>query len=82
VKNYFYQLLIAHGFNEVRVTKKKTACSFECEIVIARLIRYETRATDHIPAEMLQAGRNTRILHSEVYNLINFSALQRGSQTD
>jgi hypothetical protein len=75
-KNYFCQLLNAHGVNDVRQTEIHTAepllpepSSSEVEIAIEKLKRYESPGMDQIPAELIQARGNT--LRSEIHTLIN-----------
>jgi hypothetical protein len=75
-KNYFCQLLNVHGVNDVRQTEIYTAeplvpdpSSSEVETAIEKFKRYKSPGTDQIPAELIQAGRNT--LRSEIHKLIN-----------
>jgi hypothetical protein len=75
-KNYFCQLLILHGVNDVRQTEIHTAeplvpeaSSSEVEIAIEKLKRYKLSGIDRILAELIQAGGNT--LLSEIHKLIN-----------
>jgi hypothetical protein len=74
-KNYFCQLLNVHGVNDVGQTEIHAAeplvpepSSFEVEIAIGKLKRYKSPFIDQIPAELIQAGRNT--LRSEIHKLI------------
>jgi hypothetical protein len=69
-KNYFCQVLNAHGIN-VRQTEMHTAetlvpepSPFEGEIAIEKLKRYRSPGTDHISTELIQAGSNKYILRS------------------
>jgi hypothetical protein len=75
-KNYFCQLLNAHGVSDVRQTKIHTAeplvpepSPFEVEISVGKWKRYKSPGIDHILAELIQAGGN--ILCSEIHKLIN-----------
>jgi len=43
---------------------------FQIETVIEKLKRYKSPSTDHIPAELIQAGGN--ILHSEIHKVIHY----------
>jgi hypothetical protein len=42
--------------------------SFEVEVAIAKLKRYKSSGSDHIPAELIQAGGD--ILRSQIHKLI------------
>jgi hypothetical protein len=75
-KNYFSQLLIAHNVSDVRQIEVRTAeplvpdsSRLEVEIAIAKLKRYKSSGSDHIPAEIIQAG--AKILLSAIHKLIN-----------
>jgi hypothetical protein len=74
-KNYFYQLLNAHGAGGVRQTEMHTAEPFvpepsasEVEVANWKLKRYKSPGIDQIPAELIQAGGGT--LRSEIHKLI------------
>jgi hypothetical protein len=74
-KNYFYRLLNVHGVGGVRQTEMHTAEPFlpessasEAEVAIGKLKRYISPSVDQIPAELIQAGRET--LRSEIHKLI------------
>jgi hypothetical protein len=75
-KNYFCQLLNAHGVNDVRQTEIHTAeplvpepGSSEVEIAIEKLKRYKSPGIDQIPAELIQAGQ--LMLRSEIHKLFD-----------
>jgi hypothetical protein len=62
-KNYFSQLLNVHSFSDIRQIEIQTAeplvpdhISFEVEIAIAKLKKYKSPGSYHIPAELIQAG--------------------------
>jgi hypothetical protein len=65
-KNYFPQLLNLHNVSDVRQIEVHTAeplvpgpSCLEVEIAIAKLKKYESPGSDQIPAELIQAGRET-----------------------
>jgi hypothetical protein len=65
-KNYFCQLLILQEAGGIRQTEIHTAEPFvpgpsaaEVEVALRMLKRYKAPGSDQIPAEMIQAGRNT-----------------------
>jgi uncharacterized protein with ParB-like and HNH nuclease domain len=75
-KNYFSQLLNVHRVSDVRQMEIHTAeplvshpGPFEVEVAIAKLKRYKSPGSDHIPAELIQTGEET--LRSEIHKLIN-----------
>jgi hypothetical protein len=75
-KNYFSQLLNVHRLRKVwQIEIHKTESlvpdpsPFEAEIPIAKLKRYKSPGSGHIPAEMIQAGSET--LRSEIHKHIN-----------
>jgi hypothetical protein len=75
-KNYFSQLLNVHNVSDVRQIEVHTAESLvpgpsrlEVETVIAKLKKYESPGSGHIPAELIQAGGE--ILLSKIHKLIN-----------
>jgi hypothetical protein len=74
-KNYFCQLLNVHGTSGVGQTEMHIAEPFvpelsasEAEAAIGKLKRYKYPGVDQIPAELIQAGRET--LRSEIHKLI------------
>jgi hypothetical protein len=74
-KNYFCQLLNVHGAGDVRQTEMHTAEPFvpessasEVEVTTGKLKRYKSPGVDQIPAELIQAERET--LLSEIHKLI------------
>jgi hypothetical protein len=74
-QNYFCQLLNVHGAGGVTQTEMHTVEPFEpqssaseAEVAIGNLKSYKSPGVDLIPAELIQAGRET--LRSEIYNLI------------
>jgi hypothetical protein len=74
-KNYFCQLLNAHGAGGVRQTEMCMATPFvpqhsasEVEIHIGKLKRCKSPCVDKIPAELIQAGGEA--LHSKIHKLI------------
>jgi hypothetical protein len=75
-ENYFSQLLNVHRVSDVRQIRKHTAEPFvpdsnpsEVEIAIAKLKKYKSPGSDHIPEELNQAGGET--LWSDIHKLIN-----------
>jgi hypothetical protein len=75
-KNYFSQLLNVHNVSDVRKIEVHTAkplvpgpCRLEVEIFIADLKKYKSPGSDHIPAELIQAG--SEILLSTIHKLFN-----------
>jgi hypothetical protein len=67
-KNYFSQLLNVHRASDYRQIEILTAeqlvpdpSPFEVTVAIAKLKRYKSAGSDHIPAELFQAGGD--ILH-------------------
>jgi hypothetical protein len=77
-KNYFCQLLNAHGAGGVRQTEMHTAeplvpepSASEVEVAIGKLKRFKSPGVDQIPAELFQAGRET--LRSKIHELINLT---------
>jgi hypothetical protein len=75
-KNYFCQVLSVHGVNDVGHTEINTAeplvlepNSFEFELGIEKLKRYNSPGNDEIPAKLIQAGDNT--LRCEIHKLTN-----------
>jgi hypothetical protein len=74
-KNYFCQLLNAHGVNDVRQTEMHIAeplihepSSFELEITTEKLRMYKLPVIDQATGELVQGGRN--IFRSETDKLI------------
>jgi hypothetical protein len=74
-KNYFCQLLNVHGVDGVRQTEMHKTEQFvpkpsatEVEVAIGKLKRYKPPGVGQIPAELIQAGRET--LRSEDHKLI------------
>jgi hypothetical protein len=70
------QLLILHGYNDVRQTEIHAAeplmsepSILQVEVDIAKLKRHKSPVTDQIPAELIKAGGST--ICSEVHKLIN-----------
>jgi hypothetical protein len=75
-KNFFCQLLNAHGVNDVRQTEVHTTeplvpepSSFEIETNIGKLVTYKSAGIDQILAEFIQTGGNTSCF--EIHKLIN-----------
>jgi hypothetical protein len=73
-KNYFSHLLNVHSVRDVRQREIHTdeppvpgPSHLEFEVVIAKLKKYKSSGSDQIPAEMIQAGRET----VSVIHLIN-----------
>jgi hypothetical protein len=73
-KNYFCQLLNAHGVGGVRQTEMHTGEPFvpepsasEVAVAIGKLKRYKSPGVDEIPTELIQAGGKT--LRSEIHEL-------------
>jgi hypothetical protein len=76
-KNYFCQLLNAHGAGGVRQTEMHTPepvvpepSASEVEVAIGKLKGYKSPGVDQIPTELIQVGRET--LRSEIHKLIKF----------
>jgi hypothetical protein len=74
-KNYFSQLLNVHRVSDVRQIEIHTAeplvpdpSHYEVEVAIAKLKRYKSPGSDHIQAEIIQAGGD--ILYSKIHKLI------------
>jgi hypothetical protein len=70
------QLLNVHRVSDVRQIEIHTAkplvpdpSPFEVEIAIAKLKRYKSPGSDHILAELIQAGGETTL--SEIHKLFN-----------
>jgi hypothetical protein len=68
-RNHFYQLLNAHGYNNVRHTGMFTAepvvpdpNAFEFEISVEKTKRHKSPGTDQISTELFKAGGRTMIL--------------------
>jgi hypothetical protein len=75
-KNYFSQLLNVRNVSDVRQIEVHTAEPLvpspsrpEVEIAVVKLKKYESPASDQIPAELIQA--EGEILLSEMHKLIN-----------
>jgi hypothetical protein len=75
LKNYFCQLLNAHGAGGVRQTEMHTAEPFvpdpsasEVEVAVGKLKRYKSPGVDPIPSELIQARGET--LRWEIHKLI------------
>ena len=74
-RNYFFQLLNVHGYNEVRQTEIHTAeplipepSASEVEFAIEELKSHKSTGIDQIPAEFIKAGG--KIIRSENHKLI------------
>jgi hypothetical protein len=74
-KNYFCQLLNAHGVGALRQTEMQTAepivpepSASDVEVAIGKLRRYKSPGVDQITAELIQAGEET--LRSEIHKHI------------
>jgi hypothetical protein len=74
-RNHFFQLLNAHGVNDVRQTEIHTAeplvpepSDSEVEMAIEKLKRHKSPGVDQIPAELIKAG--SRTICSEIHKLI------------
>jgi hypothetical protein len=74
-KNYFCKLLNVQGPGDISQTEIHTAEPFvtkssttEVEVAIRKMKRYKEPGSEQIPAELIQAGRET--LHSEIHKLI------------
>jgi hypothetical protein len=74
-KNFFNQVLNAHGVHDVRQMDIHTAeplvpepSLVEVEIAIGKLKCYKSPGTDLIPAELIKAGGET--LYSDIHKLI------------
>ena len=74
-RNYFSQILNAHGVNDVRQTEIHTAeppvpepSVSEIELVIEKLKSHKSPGIDQIPAEVIKAGGKT--ICSEIHKLI------------
>jgi hypothetical protein len=74
-KNYFCQLLNVYGAGGVRQTEMHTTEPFvpkpsvsEVEVAVGKLKSYKSPGVDQIPAELIQAGRET--FRSEIHKLI------------
>jgi hypothetical protein len=73
-KNFFNQVLNAHGVHDVRQMDIHTAepliaepSLVEVEIAIGKLKSYKSPGTDQIPAELIKAGGET---YSQIHRLI------------
>jgi hypothetical protein len=85
-KNYFCQLLNVHGAGGVRQTETHTAEPFvpqprasEVEVAIGELKRYKSPGLGQIPAELIQAERET--LRSEIHKLIKLFGKKKNCLT-
>jgi hypothetical protein len=69
-KNFFSPLLNVHRVSDVRQIEIHTAEPLvpEVEVAIEKLKRYKSPGSDHIPAELIQAGGD--ILYSTIHKLI------------
>jgi hypothetical protein len=77
-KNYFSQLLNVHNVSNIRQIEVYMAeplvpgsSRLEVEIAIAKLKKYKSPGSDQIPAELIQAGGEIRVLLSAIHELIN-----------
>jgi hypothetical protein len=75
-RNYFSQLLNAHGDNDVKQTEIHTAeplvpepSACEVEMAIEKLKRYKSPGTDQIPAQLIKAGGSTICLSCIIFLL-------------
>ena len=74
-RNYFSQLLIVRGVNDVRHTEVHTAeppvpdpSAFDVELAIEKLKRQKSPGVVQIPAELIRAGGRT--IRDEIHKLI------------
>jgi sorting nexin-29 len=74
-RNYFSQVLNAHGVNDVRQAEIHTAellvpepSVSEIELAIYKLRNHKPPRTDHIPAELIKVGGRT--ISCEIHKLI------------
>jgi len=74
-RNYFSQILNAHGVNDGRQTEIQTVeplvpepSASEFELAIEKLKRHKSPGTDQIPAELIKAGGKT--IGCEIHKLI------------
>jgi len=81
-RNYFSQLLNAHGVREVRQAEIHTAAplvpepnDFEFELAIKKLKSHKSPDTDQIPAELIKAGGRTIAVRS--INLLFLFGIRR-----
>jgi hypothetical protein len=79
-KNYFSQLLNVHNVSDVRQIEVHTAeplvpgpGRLEVEIVNAKLKKYKSPGSDHILAELIQAGGKIvlSVAHKLIYSVWN-----------
>jgi hypothetical protein len=76
LRNYFSQLLNAHGDNDVKQTEIHTAeplvpepSNFEVEMAVEKLKRHKSPGIDQIPPELIKAGGSK--ICCEIHKLIN-----------
>jgi hypothetical protein len=70
-KNYFSQLLNVHNVSDVRQIEVHKAESLVLGPVILKLKKYKSPGSDEIPAELIQAERNTTVFHKRINSVWN-----------